>query len=101
MYLFEFFTKLNHRKNRKAWTEATAMFTGRSNKVAVRTKAGYLGMDNYEYEIVYNVNGKRQTAWHSFFPLPDPGADELEGKTMRIKYNPKKPFDYECVEDDY
>ena len=97
MSLYGFFLK-SHEKSTKSWIETTATFTGKRNKAASRTKVGYRELDYYEYEITYSVGDKKKSGYYSFYPLPDPEIEEIEGKTMRIKYNKKKPYIFEAVE---
>ncbi len=98
MSLFSFFTKLNHTKNSDSWIPATATFTGKRNKAAIRSKTGYLGQEYYEYEITYYTDDKLQRAWHTFFPLPDPEIEDIKDTTMKIRYNSAKPYLYEVDE---
>lgn len=97
MNLFEFFLKLRS-KGTDSWVETTAAFTGRRNKAAHRTKAGCRELDYYEYEIIYFVGDKEKRGFYSFYPLPDPEAEAVKGKTIRIKYNKKKPYIFEAAE---
>ena len=96
MNLFEFFVKLNN-SGTKSWIETTATFTGRRNKAASRTKVGYGELDYYEYEITYLVGDKERRGYYSFYPLQDPPAEKIQGKTMKIKYNKRKPYLFETV----
>ena len=96
MNLLEFF--LNLRSNRtKSWIETTATFTGRRNKATGRTKTGYIELDYYEYEITYFAGDKKRSGYYSFYPLPDPATEEIEGQTIQIKYNEKKPYIFESA----
>lgn len=97
MNLLELFLKLRTDRT-KSWIETTATFTGRRNKAAARTKTGYHELDHYEYELTYWVDDKEESGFYSFYPLPDPDVEEIKGKTMRIKYNRKKPFMFEAAE---
>lgn len=97
MNMFEFFSKL-HNSRTKSWIETTATFTGRRNKAAGRTKTGFRELDYYEYEITYFVGDTQRRGYYSFYPLPDPEIAEIEGKTLKIKYNAKKPYVFEAVE---
>lgn len=97
MNLLELFLKLRTDRT-KSWIETTATFTGRRNKAAARTKTGYHELDHYEYELTYWVDDKEESGLYSFYPLPDPDVEEIKGKTMRIKYNRKKPFMFEAAE---
>ena len=97
MNLFELFLKF-HNNSTKSWIETTATFTGRRNKAASRTKTGYRELDYYEYEIKYFAGDKEKRGYYSFYPLPDPEIEEIEGKTLKIKYNSKKPFMFEAVQ---
>lgn len=102
MNLFEFFVKLNYKVRTKSWIETTATFTGKRNKAAAITKVGYRELDYYEYEIIYDVSGKKKSGWYKFYPLPDPEVNDIQGKSIRIKYNRRKPYIFENVgnEDD-
>ncbi len=91
MNLFGFFVSLQNRKT-KTWVETTATFTGKRNKAAARTKIGFTELDHYEYEITYLAGNKQRKGYYSFYPLPDPEIEEIEGKTMKIKYDSKKPY---------
>ena len=35
--------------------------------------------------------------YYIFHPLPDPSIEEIEGMTVRIRYNQKKPYIFERV----
>lgn len=98
MNLFEILVNLNHRKSNESWVETTAVFTGKRNKAAARTKGGYRELDYFEYEIVYDAGGKGQRRWYTFYPLPDPETDEIKDTSIRIKYNPHKPYIFEATE---
>lgn len=97
MNFFEFFVNLQNR-GKKSWIETTATFTGKRNKAASRTKVGFAELDYYEYEIIYKVGDKEKRGFYSFYPLPDPEVEEIKGKTIRIKYNKKKPYLFEVTE---
>lgn len=96
MNLFEFCLELNSNRT-KSWIETTATFTGKRNKAASRTKVGYVECDYYEYEITYSVGDKKRRGFYTFYPLPDPEIEEIKGRTMRIKYNEKKPYLFETI----
>ena len=96
MNLFEFCLKLNS-LGKTTWVETTATFTGKRNKAASRTKVGYRELDYYEYEITYSVGDEKRRGFYSFYPLQDPSIEEIEGKTMKIKYNKRKPYLFEPV----
>ena len=97
MNLFEFFVNLNHRSHAGSWVEATAVFTGKRNQVSVRSKSGYHTQEYYEYEILYRTEEKEQRAWYTFYPLPDPEVDAVQGEKIRIRYNRRKPYIFESV----
>ncbi len=97
MNLFGFFLKL-HSIGKETWIDTTATFTGRRNKAACRTKTGFGELDYYEYEIIYLVGDKEKRGFYSFYPLPDPEIEDIKGKTMKIKYNKKKPYIFEGAE---
>ena len=97
MNFFEFFVNLQNR-GKESWIETTATFTGKRNKAASRTKVGFTELDYYEYEIKYMVGDKEKRGYYSFSPLPDPEIEEINGKTIRIKYNKKKPYLFEVAE---
>lgn len=91
MNLFEFFLNLNN-ANKESWIETNATFTGKRNIAKARTKVGYIDKDYYEYEITYNVGSKKQSAYYTFYPLPDPDICDIKGQVIKIKYNEKKPY---------
>ena len=93
MNLFEFFLKSRNRST-ESWVEATATFTGKRNRAARKAKTGFHELEYYEYEITYLAKNKERRAFYTFYPLPDPTIEEIEGKTMKIKYNKKKPYMY-------
>ena len=96
MNLFEFCLKLNN-FGKTSWIETTATFTGKRNKAVSRTKVGYRELDYYEYEITYLVKDKERRGYYSFYPLQDPPTEKIQGKTMKIKYNKRKPYLFEAV----
>lgn len=96
MNLLEAFLKLR-KNNTKSWVETTATFTGKREKATEKTKVGYKELDYYEYEISYSAGDKQRYGYYSFYPLPDPETEEIKGKTIRIKYNEKKPYRFELV----
>ena len=96
MNFFEFFVNLQNR-GKNNWIETTATFTGKRNKAASKTKVGFRELDYYEYEITYTVGGKEKRGFYSFYPLPDPETEEITGRTMKIKYNKKKPYIFEAL----
>lgn len=98
MNLFEAFLKMRESKT-KSWKETTATFTGKRNKACGRTKTGYCELDYYEYEISYSTDDELKTGFYKFYPLPDPEPEDIKGKTLRIKYNEKKPYIFETVSD--
>lgn len=98
MNFFELLSSL-HNSRTKSWIETTATFTGKRNKAASRTKTGYRELDYYEYEITYIAGGKEKRGFYTFYPVRDPELEEIEGKTMRIKYNEKKPYIFETISD--
>ena len=103
MTLFEFLVNLNSRNKQKKtsdWIETSAVFTGRRNQAATKTRGGYILLDYYEYEISYYTGDKKQRAWYTFHPLPDPEVTDIEGQTIRIKYNKRKPYMFEEVTTD-
>lgn len=101
MNLFEIFSSLNHKSRISSWIETTATFTGDRNRAAARTKTGFREKEYFEYAITYDVSGKTQTGYYSFYPLPDPEIDEIKGKTIKIKYNKRKPYLFELIADEY
>jgi len=90
---------LTHRRNPQDWVSATAVFSGKCGKATIRTKLGPRAAKYNAYEIVYDVNGKSQSGWYSFYPLEDPDPQELAGTTMQIRYRKGKPyiFEKECL----
>lgn len=94
MNIFKAFADIRNSKT-ELWVETTATFTGNRNKAFGRTKTGYYELDYYEYEITYSADDKLRKGFYKFYPLPDPEPEEIKDKTMRIKYNPKKPYMFE------
>lgn len=92
MNLFELFSNFHHNTNNEAWVETTARFTGRTNKTAKRTKAGYFEEKHNEYEVVYEAEGKLRTAWYTFYPVPDPDVEEIKDTSITIMYKKRKPY---------
>lgn len=93
MSLFGFFVDLQNNR-RKSWIETTATFTGNRNKFSTKTKVGFKELDYYEYEITYNDGKKIRRGFYTFYPVKDPNPDEIKGKTIKIKYNKKKPYQF-------
>lgn len=98
MNLFEILVNLNHKNRTKSWVETSAVFTGKRNRAANASKVGYKDVDYYEYEIIYNVCGKEQRGWYTFYPLPDPDIEEIKDSSIKIKYNKRKPYIFEVDE---
>lgn len=92
MNLFELFSNMNNRTNKNAWVETTARFTGKTNKTAKRTKAGYIEEKHNEYEIVYEAEGKQRRAWYTFYPVPDPEVEDIKGTRIDILYKKSRPY---------
>lgn len=95
MSLFGMFTKMNNSRT-ESWIETTATFTGVRNKAATRTKTGYREQDYYEYEINYMAGDEEKKGFYTFYPLPDPETEEIQGTTMKIRYNKRKPYVWEA-----
>lgn len=83
------------KKRSKGWTETTAAFTGRYRRKTVNAHMECRYCEYNEYEISYCAENKKMKGWYSFYPVPDPAPEDLEGQTMRIRYNEKRPFDFE------
>lgn len=100
MNLFELCNKINNPDEKKGWTETTAVFTGKNEKSAMGAKGHFQLTDVDEYEIRFNTEDGERTGWYKFSPLPGPDAADTEGKTIRIRYNDKKPWIFEAIPDD-
>ena len=98
--IFEFFVYMHQKNEKKGWIETTATFTGKYEKAATRTKFGYRQENYNSYEIVYSANDKEQRGWYTFYPLPDPEAEEITGTRMRIQYKKNKPYIFKSLEDE-
>ena len=99
MNIFSFFVRLTHPRKRWGWVGTTAHFTGhvreamrRGRPRASRTDipAGF-----QEYEIVYYAGDTRRTGWYRFYPAPDPEPDEIRGQEIRIRYQRRRPWNFE------
>ena len=99
MSIFEFFLKLNHPSEKEGWIETTAVFTGKVEKAAVGKPGHYKTVDYNEYEIRYLTYDEERNGWYTFHPLPDPTPDDIKGTSIRIRYNPGKPWIFEAVQD--
>lgn len=99
MNLFDFFVKLNHKAKKDSWIETVATFTGKRNRASTNTRFGPKELDYFEYEILYMVDGKRRNGWYSFYPLSEPEMEELQNMNIKIRYDSKKPFQFERIED--
>ncbi len=99
MNLLDFFVNLTHHQSRENWEETTAVFTGKFEQAVTFTKYGTKQQSYYRYEIVYIAGDKECRSWYSFYPVPDPDARTLEGSPMRIRYNKRKPYLFEQVEE--
>lgn len=98
MNFFEICYNITHRKKDKGYQKTTAFFTGRVEKTVKYSRKKAFNEEYNRYEIKYYVDGKEKYGWYSFYPLPDPEVEELE--EIEIKYNIKKPYIFECVEED-
>ena len=98
MSLLDIFINYNQRRKEKSGIETVATFTGKRNIASKLTKMKMLQeLDYYEYEIEYEANGEIRKGYYIFHPLPDPSIEEIEGMTVRIRYNQKKPYIFERV----
>lgn len=97
MNLFEFFVKLNHPENRNGWIETIAVFTGNVHKAAIGKVGKYKTVDYNEYEIRYMTSEGERTGWYIFHPLGDPDAYELKDSEIKIRYNERKPWEFEAI----
>lgn len=98
MNLLDFFSNLTHHQDSENWIETTAVFTGKFEQAVTFTKYGTKQQNYNRYEIVYSAGDKQCSSWYSFYPVPDPDAKSLEGTTMRIRYNKRKPYLFEQAE---
>ena len=95
MGLFEYFVRLTHHRDERKWETAEAVFTGKCEKAAVRTRMGPRPAAYNAYEIAYEANGVQCRGWYTFHPLEDPDPKELAGSTMMIRYRKNKPYIFE------
>ena len=99
MNLLDFFVNLTHHQSSENWEETTAVFTGKFEQAVTFTKYGTKQQSYNRYEIVYIAGDKECRSWYSFYPVSDPDARTLEGSPMRIRYNKRKPYLFEQVEE--
>lgn len=103
MNLFELMSNFHNRKRLGSWEETTAAFTGKRNWKSNENKVGKYNFDQpesyYEYEISYVANGKMQSGWHTFYPVADPEPEDIQGVMMRIRYNKRRPWNYEVIDE--
>ncbi len=97
MSIFEFFQKLNHPFEKEGWIETTAVFTGKVEKAAVGKPGHYKTAEYNEYEIKYQTDNEEHKGWYTFHPLPDPDPEGIKGTSITIRYNRKKPWDFEVI----
>ncbi|MCR5654797.1 MAG: hypothetical protein K6G07_04085 [Lachnospiraceae bacterium] len=97
MNIFEFFSNVTHPKNKRGWIQTKAVFTGRVEKAAKGKAGHYKDADYNEYEIRYMVSGKERRQWYVFYPLDDPEPDEIKGSELLIRYNKRRPWQYEAL----
>ena len=97
MSVFGFFVNLNHPSKRDNWIETTAVFTGNVERAAVGKPGPYKPADYNEYEIRYSTEDENRTGWYIFHPAPDPEAEDIKGTSIKIRYNSKKPWQFEAV----
>ena len=95
MNLFALVSSLVHKRDKRKWKSASAVFTGKYEKATVRTKMGPRAAAYNAYEIVYDVNGVKRRGWYIFHPLDDPDPQSVAEKTVSIRYKPSKPFIFE------
>lgn len=81
------------------WVETTATFTGNVEQAVTFTQYGTKKQSYNQYEIVYQTGDKECRSWYSFYPVPEPDVSALQGTTMRIRYNKRKPYLFEQVEE--
>ena len=98
--LFKLIFDMTHFRVERKWKETNAVFTGRRKPAVTYTRLGTRKEEYDAYEIVYSVDGIQQYSWYSFYPLPDPDAEELAGKEIRIRYYIRKPYVFEYAGED-
>lgn len=100
MNLLELCLKITQKKNRNTWVETQAHFTGETEECVERSSR-YGSIERYKrYKYVYYVDDVQKHGWHTFFPLEDLDEDEVKDTWVRIRYNRKKPYLSELIEDD-
>ncbi len=99
MGLFRFISNIRHPDRGKGWQDTIAYFTGKAEKAVVGKAGRYKYVDYNEYQIKYYVDGKERTGWYIFYPVPDPAPEEIQGKELKIRYNVRKPWIYELIDE--
>ena len=97
MGIFEFFLKLNHPSRKTGWIETNAIFTGKMEKAAVGKPGHYKTVNYNEYEVKYLTGNGERKGWYVFHPAPDPEPEDIKGTNLRIRYNCKKPWLFEAI----
>ena len=97
MSVFDFFINLNHPFQRDDWIETAAVFTGNIERAAIGKPGHYKEADYNEYEIRYSTEDDVRTGWYIFYPAPDPETGDIKGTSIKIRYNSKKPWQFEAV----
>lgn len=102
MNLFEIMSNFQNRKKMGVWEETTATFTGKRVLKPLKIGKYHFAQPEpyYQYEITYIANGKMQSAWHTFYPVADPESEDIQGETMQIRYNKRRPWNYGIVDED-
>jgi len=98
MNFFSMLVNWNSSVKRKKWIETSGTFTGKKERAATRTKIGFKEQDYFEYELRFYVDDMEKCVWYSFYPLPDPDEELLAGMEVRIRYNRRKPYLFEVID---
>ncbi|MCI5958266.1 MAG: hypothetical protein PUD03_05245 [Lachnospiraceae bacterium] len=100
MNLLEIMSNFSNHIKMRGWEETTAAFTGKRFLKLSKTGKYHFAqsVSFYQYEITYIANGKMQSAWHTFYPVADPETEDIQGETMQICYNKRRPWNYKIVD---
>jgi hypothetical protein len=99
MGLFEFFSKITHPAKRNGWVETEAVFTGKCERAAKGKPGRYTSAAYNEYQVRYYAEDGERLEWYDFYPLPDPDPESIKDSSIRIRYNKKKPWIFEAIEE--
>ena len=97
MGLFESISKLTHPTEKSGWIETNAFFTGKCKKAALGKPGPYIQANYNEYQIRYYTIEVERLGWYIFYPLPDPDLEEIKDTSIRIRYNERKPWEFEAI----